>query len=34
VLELVDRLELRQRTAAGQVTFTLTVQPARPLRGK
>jgi hypothetical protein len=31
-LEMVDRLELRQKTAAGQVTFTLAVQPAWPLR--
>ncbi len=31
-LELIDRLELRQRTTPGQVTFTLTLRPARPLK--
>jgi hypothetical protein len=33
-LELIDRLELRQRTSPGQVTFTLTLQPSQPLRRK
>jgi hypothetical protein len=32
VLQLLDRLELRQRSTAGQVTFTLTVQTAQPLK--
>jgi hypothetical protein len=31
-LEWLERLELHQRTSPGQVTFTLTVQPAKPLR--
>jgi hypothetical protein len=31
-LQLLDRLEVRQRATAGQVTFTLTLQTARPLK--
>jgi hypothetical protein len=31
-LELIDRLELRQRSSAGQVTFTLALTTGRPLR--
>jgi hypothetical protein len=31
-LELVDRLEERQQTSDNQVTFTLQIQPSRPLR--
>jgi hypothetical protein len=31
-LELVESLELRQKVGAGQVTFTLTLTTARPLR--
>jgi hypothetical protein len=31
-LRLIDRLELRQRTTPGQVTFTLALQPAQPLK--
>ncbi|MFO0929541.1 MAG: hypothetical protein U0736_21355 [Gemmataceae bacterium] len=31
-LELVDRLELRQHTADGLLSFVLTVRPAAPLR--
>jgi hypothetical protein len=31
-LRLLDRLEVRQRTAPGQVTFTLTVRTALPLK--
>jgi hypothetical protein len=31
-LQLFDRLEVTQRPAAGQVTLTLRVQPARPFR--
>jgi hypothetical protein len=31
-LEFLDRLELRQRTAPGLVVFTLSLQPAQPLR--
>jgi hypothetical protein len=31
-LEFIDRLELRQRTAPGQVVFTLSLQPAQPLK--
>jgi hypothetical protein len=31
-LELVDRLELRQQMSENQVTFTLQIQPSRPLR--
>jgi hypothetical protein len=31
-LQLIDRLELRQRTTPGQVTFTLALQPAQPLK--
>jgi hypothetical protein len=31
-LELLDRLEVRQRTTPGQITFTLIVQTAQPLK--
>jgi hypothetical protein len=31
-LQLLDRLEVRQRATAGQVTFTLTLQTAQPLK--
>jgi hypothetical protein len=31
-LQLIDRLELRQRTTPGQVTFTLALQPSQPLK--
>ena len=31
-LQFLDRLDLTQRTAPGQVTLTLTVHPARPLK--
>lgn len=31
-LQLIDRLELRQRTTPGQVTFTLALRPAQPLK--
>jgi hypothetical protein len=31
-LEFVDRLEISQRATPGQVVFTLTLQPAKPLR--
>jgi hypothetical protein len=31
-LELVDRLELRRRSSPGQMTFTLTLQTAQPLK--
>jgi hypothetical protein len=31
-LKFVDRIELRQRTAPGQVVFTLAVQTAQPLK--
>ena len=31
-LELFDRLELRQKTTPGMVTFTLSLLPARPLK--
>jgi hypothetical protein len=31
-LDFVDRLEISQRTAPGQVVFTLTLQTSRPLR--
>ncbi len=31
-LRFVDRVELRQRTAPGQVVFTLAIQPAQPFR--
>jgi hypothetical protein len=32
VLQLLDRLEIRQRSTAGQVTFTLSLQTAQPLK--
>ena len=32
VLQLLDRLEVRQRSTAGQVTFTLILQTAQPLK--
>ncbi len=31
-LQFVDRLEMRQRVAPGQVRFTLAVQMAQPLQ--
>jgi hypothetical protein len=31
-LQFIDRLELRQRSAEGQVVFTLAIQPAQPLK--
>jgi hypothetical protein len=31
-LQHIDRLELRQRTTPGQVTFTLALQPSQPLK--
>jgi hypothetical protein len=32
VLQFLDRIEIRQRTAAGQVTLSLVVQTAQPLK--